>query len=107
MLFFPVGKDAMNAPRYWELHDACSDVNTSANAPRFSYPNEFLSQWIFMAALGIRILIANSSTRWHWIKGDGEAGKILVENLWVSQSFKDNFYADPSGLHVALKDTLY
>ncbi len=30
---------AMSAPRYCELRDdACSDVETSANVPRFSYP---------------------------------------------------------------------
>jgi hypothetical protein len=29
----------MNAPRYWELlDDACSVVETSLNAPRFSHP---------------------------------------------------------------------
>jgi hypothetical protein len=38
MLFFAVGKGTMNTPRYWELRDACSDVNTSANTPRLSYP---------------------------------------------------------------------
>jgi hypothetical protein len=39
MLFFSVGKGAMNATRYWELRDdAYSAVDTSANTPRFSCP---------------------------------------------------------------------
>jgi hypothetical protein len=39
MVFFSVGKGAMNAPRYWQLlDDACSAVETSGNTPRFSNP---------------------------------------------------------------------
>jgi hypothetical protein len=39
MLFFSLAKGAMNAQQYWELcDDACSAVETSANAPRFSCP---------------------------------------------------------------------
>jgi hypothetical protein len=83
----------MNAPRYWQLHSrkasivyistrvsvqshdstetlvlyilyslyASSAVETSANSPRFSFPYGAMN---FMAALGIRMLIANSCTRY-------------------------------------------
>jgi hypothetical protein len=50
LLFFFVGNDAMNSPRYWHLRDdAC---NAAMN---------------IMAALAIRILISNSCTRWQKI----------------------------------------
>jgi hypothetical protein len=43
MLFFSVGKGAMNAPRYWQPRDTNALYRlrdeTSANTPRLSYPN--------------------------------------------------------------------
>jgi hypothetical protein len=55
-----IGNDAINAPRCWQLRDdACSDVETCANTPRFSYPYGAMNQ----AVLGIRVLIANSCTK--------------------------------------------
>ncbi len=44
MLFFSVGKGAMNAPRYCELHDdAFSGVDTSANTPHFPFPYDAMN----------------------------------------------------------------
>ncbi len=79
----------MKALRYWQLRDdACElyrlHAETSANAPRFSYPYDAMN---FMAALAIRILIANSCTRWRWIfKGLSQDGgwTDFAENLCAS-----------------------
>jgi hypothetical protein len=38
-MFRDIGNGAVNAPQCWQLHDnACSNVVTSANTPRFSFP---------------------------------------------------------------------
>jgi hypothetical protein len=56
MLFFSVGNGAMNASRYWQLHDdGCSAVGTIANTPCFSYPYGAMISWS-------RWQIANSCT---------------------------------------------
>jgi hypothetical protein len=65
MLLFSVGISAMNAPRYWQQRDdGWSTVETSANIPSFSYLYAMMN---FKTALAIKILIANSCTRWRFI----------------------------------------
>jgi hypothetical protein len=57
----PIGKGAMNAPRYCELRvDGCSNIENSANTPRFSHPYGAMN---FHVRVGIRFLLANSCTR--------------------------------------------
>jgi hypothetical protein len=45
---FSIGRAAMNAPRYWELHDDACELHelrdeTSADTQRLSYPNVFIA----------------------------------------------------------------
>ncbi len=98
--FFSVGEGAMNALRYWQLRDdACTlyrlGAETSANSPSFSYPHGAMN---FLAALAIKILIANSCIRddAESLKGSHRTGDgpILLRTS-VPHSFNDNLSKEP------------
>ncbi len=58
LMLHDIGNGAMNAPQHWQLSD---DFRLYT---RFSYPFGVMN---FIAKLVIRVLIANSCTRWRGI----------------------------------------
>jgi len=64
LLFFHIGKAAMNATRYWKGREDVCAVVTSSNIPYFSLPYSAVNLFAPLAITVGRFPIANNCTRW-------------------------------------------